>query len=252
MKFLVTAHTGCNGTPHNTIESLLKGAEWGADVNEVDVRATRDEIPLLWHDDALPIKGNGRVLIENLTYDEILTLTKKDEIDFSHPKSKITPLEEIFAVVKEKNLQLNMDLKDDECIVPVARLVKKWDLAESIIFSGCEKVRASYLKSNYPEFQVLLNVDEPFLERADYTYKMKARLICDTAISAGCCGINIRHNLYKPELQEYADQRFLPIVVWTVEPQDGFQTYIEQGVHSITTLHVKELVTLRRKMREDL
>ena len=248
MNLLITAHTGCNDTPQNTIESLLKGAEWGADVCEVDVRGTGDEVPILWHDDFLETKGGEKLPIEKLSYHEISGLFKRREITHSSSYGEIIPLEEALQAAREKGILLNLDIKDDECIVPVAKLVKSRDLAEGVIFSGCGKVRASYLKSNYPEFQVLLNADEAFMERGDYSYERKVKGICDTAVSAGCCGINIRHSLYRKELQVHADQRFLPIAVWTVGPGDDFEKYIWAGVHSITTMHVKELVSLRSRL----
>ena len=239
MNLLITAHTGCNGTPQNSIESLLKGAEWGADVCEIDVRGTRDEVPVLWHDDRLITAGGERIPIGDLSYDEIGRLVDK---------GKIIPLADALQTAKERGLHLNLDIKDDDCITAVAKLVRKWEMAEDVVFSGCGKVRASYLKANYPEFQVLLNADEAFLERRDFTYAQKAKGLCETAVSAGCCGINIRHDLYRQELQVHADQRFLPVAVWTVGPGDDFGKYIGSGVHSITTMHVKELVSLRRKI----
>lgn len=247
-KLLITAHTGCNDTPPNTVFSVLAGAEWGADINEIDVRATLDGIPILWHDDALDTKSNGLVKVETLNYREILSLADKGEINFLHPEGVITRLEEVFEVVKDRQIRLNLDLKDDECIVPVAKMVKAWDLAEGVVFTGCEKVRASYLKSNYPEFQVLLNAENRLFDRPDLSYSKKVRILCDTAISAGCCGLNIHHDLCRPELIEYADCRFLPVVVWTVTPQEGFESFIDMGVSSINTFYVKELAELRRNI----
>jgi len=246
MNLLVIAHTGCNDTLQNTVESVLTGAEWGADLVEIDVRATFDGVPVLWHDDALQTRSQGTILIENLSYAEILSLEKKKEIEFHHYQKRITRLEEVFDAVGDSNTHLNLDLKDDECIVPVAKLVKERNFAERVIFSGCEKVRASYLKSNNSEFQVLLNSEERLFLRDNLTYMEKIKIFCDTAISAGCCGLNIRHELCHPELVEYSNTRFLPVAVWTVEPEHGFERYINMGVSSITTRHVRELLTLTR------
>ncbi|RKX73535.1 MAG: hypothetical protein DRP70_13195 [Spirochaetes bacterium] len=251
MHLLVTAHTGCNGTPQNTVESVLAGAEWGADLNEIDVRATSDGVPILWHEVTLHSRSGDSLLVENLTYAEILNLEKKKEIDFIYPQGRITRLEEVFDAVGSRDIRLNLDLKDDKCIVPVAKLVKGRDLAERVIFSGCEKVRASYLKSNNSEFQVLLNAEERLFSRDSLTYPEKMRILCDAAVSAGCCGLNIRHDLCRPELVEYSYSRFLPVAVWTVEPEDGFEKYIDMGVASITTRHVQELLILTRDRLTD-
>jgi glycerophosphoryl diester phosphodiesterase len=244
-KPLITAHTGCNNTPRNTVSSVLAGVDWGADINEIDVRTTSDHIPLLWHDDVLKTHHCGTKQIKDLNYKEIRDLSDKGEIVFDHPLGKITSLEEMLDATSDKSIVLNLDLKDDDCIVPAAGLIRQRDLARKIIFSGCEKVRASYIKSNYPEFQVLLNAEESLFLRDDISYSEKIRILCDTAVSAGCCGLNIRYDLCSQELIDYADLRFLPVAVWTVSSDDGFGSYIDMGVSSITTLNVKELAEFK-------
>ncbi|OQP06094.1 hypothetical protein B1691_17245, partial [Geobacillus sp. 47C-IIb] len=50
---LITAHTGCMNTPPNSIESILEGIKAGADIIEVDVRATKDGVAVLLHDEKI-------------------------------------------------------------------------------------------------------------------------------------------------------------------------------------------------------
>ncbi|MBI9102417.1 MAG: glycerophosphodiester phosphodiesterase [Spirochaetales bacterium] len=246
-KPLITAHTGCNDTPHNTLESILSGAEWGADINEVDVRVTRDMVPVLWHDDFLKTKNGGEIRIEAVTYGEIAALEARKEILFPDDQVSIARLEDVFDAAREKRIYLNLDLKDDLCLEKVASMVKEWALEEMVVFSGCEKSRAIKLKKEHPEFQVLLNADDELMEREDLSYMEKARILCSTAISASCCGLSVPYQFCRPELVEYADLRMLPVVIWTLPPDDRFEAFIDMGVYSITTLHVKELVELKRR-----
>lgn len=246
-KPLITAHTGCNDTPRNTVSSVLSGVGWGADINEIDVRSTSDHIPFLWHDNVVKTKSEEVLRIKDLTYEEIRSLSENGELIFDHPLGRVTSLEEMFDATFNKPIVLNLDLKDDDCIVPAARLIRQRDLAGKIIFSGCEKVRASYIKSNYPEFQVLLNVDESLMLKDEMDYSEKIRILCDTAVSAGCCGLNIPYQFCSQELIDYADLRFLPVAVWTVSSADDFGKYIDMGVSSITTLEVKELAQLESR-----
>lgn len=244
MNLLVTAHTGCNDSPQNTIASVLLGDELGADLNEVDVRSTSNEVPILWHDETLVSQTGESYMIEDMTYSEILDLEKHDGIVFSHPKARITTLKEVFDAIEDRDIHLNLDLKDDKCIEPVTKLVRKCGFTDRVVFSGCEENRASYLKGSNAEFQVLLNVNEQLFDQKSIAYSDTIRVICDSAISAGCCGLNIRYDLCTPELVEYASYRFLPVAVWTLRPEDMFVKYIEMGVASITTRHVKELFEL--------
>lgn len=244
-KPLITAHTGCHNTPRNTVSSVLAGVGWGADINEIDVRSTSDHIPFLWHDDVVKTQNAKVFRIRDLTYREICSLSEKGDLVYDHPLGRATSLEEMFDATFDKSIVLNLDLKDDDCIVPAVRLIRERDLVGKVIFSGCEKVRASYVKSNYPEFQVLLNIDKPLMNRDDIGYSEKVRIICDTAVSAGCCGLNVPYHFCSQELIDYADLRFLPVAVWTVSSADGFKKYIDMGVSSITTLEVQELAQLK-------
>ena len=58
--FTYTAHTGCMDTDDNSLESIEKGAEYGADIVEFDLNFTADNTPVLCHDEP---KG-GEVTLE--------------------------------------------------------------------------------------------------------------------------------------------------------------------------------------------
>ena len=46
----ITAHSGCEGTPDNSLESVRAGVDLGADFVEVDVRLDPEGTPRLTHD----------------------------------------------------------------------------------------------------------------------------------------------------------------------------------------------------------
>jgi len=50
MKTLITAHSGCDGTPDNSLEFISHALRSGADALEVDVRAAQDGTLYLSHD----------------------------------------------------------------------------------------------------------------------------------------------------------------------------------------------------------
>ena len=240
-RIMITAHTGCSNSPENTLESVQTGQNLGADINEIDIRSTSDGIPILWHDDFIVTRDNVQHKVEDIQLSEILNLQKKGEIAFTHSQSSITTLQEVFDAFVDSDIHYNLDLKDDECVTPTTELVRRYRLSDKVVFTGCGKVRASYLKSNYAEFQVLLNADEKTLTSQRLTQDERNRLICDTAVSAGCCGLNIRHDYCNSGLVDLAMSRFLPVSVWTVNSPRDFDRYIKMGVSSITTLKVREL-----------
>ena len=58
---MITAHSGCEGTPDNSMESIRKGIELGADCIEIDIRMDPHGEQRLTHNeledysDALPL-----------------------------------------------------------------------------------------------------------------------------------------------------------------------------------------------------
>ena len=103
---LITAHSGCDGTAENSLESMKKGIELGADCAEIDVMA--DAAGRLWLTHDLPEDFTGLV-----------------------------PLEEAFALIRESGIAVNCDLKDYALLRPALALAEKCGIGrEQLIFSG--------------------------------------------------------------------------------------------------------------------
>ena len=60
--------------PENTLESILKAFDLGLDCVEIDVKISKDNIPLLLHDDTLDRTTNGSGLVCDFTFDQISKL----------------------------------------------------------------------------------------------------------------------------------------------------------------------------------
>ena len=60
--------------PENTIESILTAFDLGLECVEVDVKISKDYLPLLLHDDTLDRTTNGSGLVCDYTYDQISKL----------------------------------------------------------------------------------------------------------------------------------------------------------------------------------
>ncbi len=56
---LIIGHRGCNLEPENTLKALAKGLEC-ADFVEVDVRMSKDGVPMIMHDRTLDRTTNGK------------------------------------------------------------------------------------------------------------------------------------------------------------------------------------------------
>lgn len=78
---MVIAHRGGAAlAPENTLLSLQRGMEAGADMLEVDVRCTADGYLVLMHDSRLERTTNGRGYVAELSYDSIASLSIVDAV----------------------------------------------------------------------------------------------------------------------------------------------------------------------------
>ena len=74
-KFILPKLIGHRGVkdlkPENTLESIITAFDLGLECVEIDVKVSKDNIPLLLHDDTLDRTTNGSGLVCDFTFDEI-------------------------------------------------------------------------------------------------------------------------------------------------------------------------------------
>lgn len=246
---LITAHSGCMNTLDNTLLSVETGLRHGADVVEEDVRVTRDGVPVLAHDDEWRTTEGRNCRISQLTYAELSALTIAVEHNGKAETMRLCRLEDILPAVRDSGKTVNLDVKVDESIEPVASLVRKYGLHERAFLSGCERERALLAQRTHPELSKLLNADTNLF--MSLPYEEAAAQTCRDALAASCGGININYRLVQPELIDYAASEGLPLYVWTVNDEHLMEQFVELGVRSITTRNVEALAQLKRKLREE-
>lgn len=126
---LVIGHRGAAGVaPENSLESLQAGVDAGADMLEFDIHLTKDNVPVLTHDNSLFRTHKKRAFVHNLTFDQIKALTS----DSSNP---IISLEDVLDEFYGRVL-LNIELKHRGMAPHVIQLLERkyikrksdWDL----------------------------------------------------------------------------------------------------------------------------
>lgn len=224
---LITAHSGCEGFPDNSMQSVLAALRSGADIVEEDIRMTRDGVLVLAHDD----------------------LVKTGACEFSIAGSDyaaldgIVRLDDIVPELLHSGKKINLDLKTDDCIEAVSAFVRRHSMEDRVFLSGCGPDRATLVQRQAPELKMLLNADTQLFLNGDYPEAV--RTTCEQALDRGCFGINIHYRLVSPEFILYAASIGLPVYVWTVQETGEMRRMVEWGVHSITTRHVSELVSIK-------
>ena len=103
-----------NLKPENTLESILKAFELGLECVEIDVKVSKDNIPLLLHDDTLDRTTNGSGLVCNFTFDQINHLDAGYYFYNSKTDIKVPSLSSVLDLIKRKQKYLNIELKPNK------------------------------------------------------------------------------------------------------------------------------------------
>jgi glycerophosphoryl diester phosphodiesterase len=129
-KKLVAAHQGgiFDGAP-NTIKLFEHARLNGVDIIEMDLRLSKDGIPVVFHDDTLDSMTNCEGKVSDFTIAEL----KKCKYNFIFRGEHIPSFEEVLQWNKERVI-LNAEFKVFEVVAPAIRLVEKYHVYSSVYF----------------------------------------------------------------------------------------------------------------------
>ncbi|SDN71582.1 glycerophosphoryl diester phosphodiesterase [Paenibacillus sp. yr247] len=243
---LITAHTGCMGTPDNTLLSIETGLNLGVDIIEEDIRITSDGVLVLSHDDNVHLADGTECWISQMNYAELSKLDIKAHNGAPGETIRILSLESVLPILQACGKIMNLDLKSDACIEPISNWIEKNRLLEQVILSGCETERAKIVQHVNPRIRKLLNVDPAlFLTK---NYEEAAKICCEDAKSTACFGINLNYRVVQAELLHITASNNLDVCIWTVNEEAQMKHFIEMGVRSITSRNAAALLKLKQEL----
>ncbi len=137
MSFLKIGHRGARGyEPENTIRSFEKALSLGVDAIEFDIRASKDGEIVVIHDATLDRTTNGVGFVRNHTLAELRELNVGQS-------ERIPTLAEVLEKFGKRTI-INIEIKETGLAKQVLDLVRKYELADSVIVSAFSK------DDNYP------------------------------------------------------------------------------------------------------
>jgi len=143
----IIGHRGAAGyAPENTIESIHTAADMGVEWVELDVKLTKDEVPIIFHDDTLERTTNGSGMVAQTLYNDIKELDCGSWYGESFIGVHIPTLEEVIDVLIERDLGLNLEIKPcpgrekETAEVALDLLSTIWDDHDRLLISSFEHV----------------------------------------------------------------------------------------------------------------
>ncbi|MDP3177792.1 MAG: glycerophosphodiester phosphodiesterase family protein, partial [Spirochaetaceae bacterium] len=104
---LVTAHSGCMGSPENGREHIERALAAGADIVELDIRLSGDGRVVLSHDDCVERADGRRLIIRERRADELRAAALA-------AGAELLELDEAFDLLAAAGVVLNLDAKEPE------------------------------------------------------------------------------------------------------------------------------------------
>lgn len=247
---VVVAHRGASSShAENTLEAFDGAVKVGADVVELDVRLTADEVPVVMHDPDLSRTTDGTGWVHERTLEEI---RRVDASGGRGPRTCVPTLRETLQALRGR-ICVNLELKNmpgepsfDSPLERVAAqsvaLVEELDMAKDVLLSSFNWLTIERVRDLSPGlatgFLTIAGIDP----EASLMY----------AASKG-------HGFVLPQAEALmgagegfvrsAHARGVRVGTWTVDRAEDVQRLFEMGVDAVATNVPEMAVAIRDRFR---
>jgi glycerophosphoryl diester phosphodiesterase len=241
---------GALEAPENTMRAFAAAVELGYSYVETDVHATADGVLLAFHDDRLDRLTNLKGAIVELPYAELARarigggaasqLTGRPAPD----DEPIPRLDELMT--RWPHLRINIDVKHDKAVLPLAALIKELDCLDRICVGSFSGARVAALRAEFGR-PLCTSLTAPEVARLKL-----ASLGLPVGPIAGQCaqvpeawpvaGWPLR--VVDRRFLAAAHERAIPVHVWTVDERAEVERLLDLGVDGLMTDRPRLLKTV--------
>lgn len=231
----IIAHRGDSGlAPENTWPAIERAIEIGVDMVEVDVRMTKDGVPVLLHFERLEHTTTGSGLLADHTWEEIQRLDAGGWKGTEFAGERVPSLEDVLDLTRGR-VPLNLDFHSVDAVAPGVAAVRDAGLSGNVVVSGCQVECFELMGAAANEITTLLNLDHLPAGIDPAEARAVAHRTVSKASALGAAGINLRHTLVDAALVARAREAGLGVWVFVVDDEERFGELIDMGVTAVTT-----------------
>lgn len=210
MSTQIIAHRGASKlAPENTLPAFQLAYDLGADGIETDVQLTKDQVPVLIHDERLKQTTDGYGYVKDYTYQELKQLDLGSWFSASYSNTRILSLAEFLKWINDKPLCLNIELKNN---------MIEYEHIEKIVYSmlnDCQLLNRTTLSTFNPNSVKRMKKIDPQINSALLTSKRRKDLVT-YAQSLGAHAIHVKYRLLSRQLANECLQEGLSLRIYTV------------------------------------
>ena len=230
---LAIAHRGgAAERPENTVAAFEHAVNLGYHCIETDVRATRDRVAVVFHDEQLDrltgVAGN----IAERTWAEIASLRVGGE--------KIPRLDDVLG--SWPHLRLIIDPKSDDVVAPLIEALRRTGARERVCIGTFSAERMHRVRAESPGCTSCTPNEVTRLRIASYGIPVRP-------IDADCAQVPLRHTLLGVLSVPVVDAAFvraahgrgIPVQVWTIDDAMEMERLLDLGVDGIMSDRISDL-----------
>lgn len=198
--------------PENTLTSFMKAIELGAYSVEFDVQYSKDGIPVVIHDHSINRTTNGRGAVKNFNLKELQEHKIKG-------CEHIPSLEELFILVKNYDIHLDLELKDS-LYKPTIDMINYFNYKNRITISSFYRKSVAEIKK--------LGFNTAILTTASVS---PIKILDET----GADKLHLYYRRVSKKIVDDVHKRGKELMVWTVDDQKTALMMEELGVDYLCT-----------------
>lgn len=222
----IAAHKGYSSkAPENTMPAFgLASEKECISYIELDVRETKDGVPVVVHDASLKAATGENIIVYDLTYDQLQEKIASYRFDAKEfPDARVPSLEEVlnqYAGTKDFLIEIKADKSTPKLPEKIVRLMEKYDIAKtSRIHSGnYDSLKA--VKEANPDIACGLIIAVSTGGYADLPY---------------ADFFSVEHTYVSNAVIDQIHDRGKEIFVWTVNSQDSFEQVSRMDADTLIT-----------------
>lgn len=234
----VIAHRGFSGRyPENTLSAVEAAIDLGVDMVEVDIRLSRDGVPVLCHNAHVDKTSSESGAVSEMLVADLKRLDVGSWKDPRFHNERMPTLHELLAATKGRT-RLNLDIKDATALSAVVEAVRAAEMGDAVVLSGCTWRTVRRVRQVEPWLPVLLNVDRSVALLACMGLRRLAEtLLLWQSLFSNAAAINVEHNHVTAQAVTRMMSADKPVWTWTVNRGRDALALAHMGVASITSNH---------------
>jgi glycerophosphoryl diester phosphodiesterase len=240
---MVIAHQGGNHLwPDNTLFAFQNAVDLGADVLEMDLHITSDDVLVIIHDETVDRTTDGSGEVEQMTLAEIKTLdaayrwTRDDGATYPYRGQGISvpTLEEVFQAFPGQRMTIEIKKTERSMAKPFCEMIRKYNMQDRVLVASFHDERMAEFRAECPE------VATSSARQETTVFVLLTKVWLGGLVSPEFYSLQVPKEssgipVMTPGFVRAAHARNLMVEPWTINDPEQMKLYLEWGVDGMIT-----------------